>query len=437
VQSRDIGNGIYDLLVRNARLGVKDELIDLGVCDGIFTHIEEKIAGAAKRELDVAGRLVVPPFVEAHMHLDSALTVGRPRYNASGTLFEGIQIWNELRSQLTFDEFKQNALEVIRWQVVQGTLFQRCHVDVSDPQLTALHALLEVREEMRDLCEIQLVAFPQNGVLSNPSGESSLRRALELGCEVIGGIPHQELTYEQGIASIKMVFDLAQTFDVDIDCHCDETDDPHSRFVETMAAETLRRNWNGRVTASHCTAMAAYNGAYLFKLLCLLEQAQMTIIANPFVNALLQGRFDNPPKRRGMAPIKDLLASNINVALGCDSIMDAWLPLGTGDMIPVAQMAIFMGHLSGYEEINRVLDLVTVNGAKALGLGDRYGIGIGRRADFVVLDAPSVSETLRLLPARLHVFRAGREIAATMPNHSVLFHREGERPQEVTFRTSI
>lgn len=425
----------YDLLIRHAQLHRRQGLVDIAIQNGQFAAITADLShDSAAHELDVAGRLVTPPFIDAHVHLDAVLTVGQPRYNTSGTLLEGIQIWGERKPNLTHEDVKRRALEEIRWEVAQGTLHIRSHVDVCDPALTALRALLEVREEVRDICDLQLVAFPQDGIFSFPDGRELMRKAIEMGCDVVGGIPHYEWTRDMGVEDVHYAFALAKEFNRDIDCHCDETDDPLSRFTEVMAADTLEQGWQGRVTASHCTAMHSYDNAYAFKLMRLLTRAQVSVIANPFDNVVLQGRFDTYPKRRGITRVKELLASGVNVALGHDSIMDPWFPLGRGDMLAAAQLALFLCHMSGYEEINEVLNLITINAAKALRIQDRYGIEEGKPADLLVLDAPSAFEALRLIPARLHVFKGGREIATSIPGRSLIRRGGEEERQEVTYR---
>jgi cytosine/creatinine deaminase len=412
---------VYDLVVRNAQLHRQAQPVDIAIQEGRFVRIGSDLSDAtATREIDVAGRLVVPPFIDAHVHLDAVLTVGDPRYNSTGTLLEGIQIWSERKPSLTHEDVKRRALEEIRWEVAQGTLFIRSHVDVCDPGLTALRALLEVREEVRDICDLQLVAFPQDGIFSFPNGRELMRQAMELGCDLVGGIPHYEWTRDMGVEDVHYVFALAKEFNRDIDCHCDETDDPLSRFTEVMAADTLQQGWQGRVTASHCTAMHSYDNAYAFKLMRLLASAQVNVVANPFDNIVLQGRFDTYPKRRGITRVKELLATGVNVALGHDSIMDPWFPLGRGDMLAAAQLALFLCHMSGYDEMQDVLDLITSNGARVLRIEDHYGIEEGKPASFLVLDAPSAFEALRLVPARLHVFKDGHEIATTQPARSTL-----------------
>ena len=425
----------YDLIIRNTQLHRHSRIVDIAVKDGRFVKIASDLStDNAHEELDAAGRLVVPPFIDAHVHLDAVLTVGQPRYNATGTLLEGIQIWSERKPSLTREDVKQRVLEEIGWEVAQGTLHIRSHVDVCDPHLTALRALIEVREEVRDICDLQLVAFPQDGILSFPHGRELMREAMELGCDVVGGIPHYEWTRDMGVEDVHYVFDLAKEFNRDIDCHCDETDDPQSRFTEVMAADTLQQGWQGRVTASHCTAMHSYDNAYAFKLIRLLARAQVNVVANPFDNVVLQGRFDTYPKRRGITRVKELLAGGVNVALGHDSIMDPWFPLGRGDMLAAAQLALYLCHMSGYEEINDVLDLITTNAAKTLRIQDAYGIEEGKSADFLVLDAPSAFEALRLVPTRLHVFKAGREVARTSPGKSVLKRTGDDDGKEVTYR---
>ncbi len=425
----------YDLLIRHARLHRREGLVDLAIQDGRFARIAPDLGAAtAVREIDAAGSLLSPPFIDAHVHLDAVLTVGQPRHNASGTLLEGIQIWSERKPGLSREDVRRRVMEEIRWEVAQGTLHIRSHVDVCDPKLTALRALLEIREEVRDICDLQLVAFPQDGILSFPNGRELMRQAIELGCDVVGGIPHYEWTNAMGVEDVHYVFELAREFRRDIDCHCDETDDPHSRFTEVMAADTLQQGWQGRVTASHCTAMHSYDNAYAFKLTRLLARAQVNVVANPFDNVILQGRFDTYPKRRGITRVKELLASGVNVALGHDSIMDPWFPLGRGDMLAAAQLALFLCQMSGYEEIQDVLDLITTNAARTLRIEDRYGIEEGKPASFLILDAPTAFEALRLLPARLYVFKDGREVARTTPAQSRLTRLGEAEGSDVTYR---
>lgn len=426
----------YDLIIRHARLHRQEGLVDLAIEAGLLAKIAPNLSQlTATREIDAAGRLLSPPFIDSHVHLDAVLTVGEPRYNTSGTLLEGIEIWSERKASLSVAEVRARALQAIYWEVAQGTLFIRSHVDICDPELTALRALLAVREEVRDICDLQLVAFPQDGVFSFPSGQALMRKALELGCDLVGGIPHYEATSALGEQDVHYAFALAQEFNRDIDCHCDETDDPQARFAEVMAADTLQQNWQGRVTASHCTAMHSYPDAYASKLCRLLARAKVNVVANPFDNIVLQGRFDTYPKRRGIARVKELLAAGVNVSLGHDSIMDPWFPLGQGNMLAAAQLALMLCHMSGYQEIQDTLDLITTNAARTLRIQDRYGIEEGRPASFLLLDAPSAFEALRLLPACLYVFKDGREVAITSPARSVLKRAaDGPRGHAVTFR---
>ena len=429
----------YDLLIRHAQLHRRSRLVDIAIQDGIFTRIASDLSAEdATRVIEAGGRLITPPFIDAHVHLDAVLTVGQPRYNTSGTLLEGIEIWSERKAGLTREDVKRRALQEIQWEVAQGTLHIRSHVDVCDPELTALRALLELREEVSDICDLQLVAFPQDGILSFPNGRALMREAVELGCDVVGGIPHYEWTRDMGVEDVHYAFALAKEFNRDIDCHCDETDDPLSSFTEVMAADTIEQSWQGRVTASHCTALHSYDNAYAFKLIRLLAQAQVNVVANPFDNVVLQGRFDTYPRRRGITRVKELLQGGVNVALGHDSIMDPWFPLGRGDMLAAAQLALFLCHMSGYDEIDAVFDLITTNASKTLRIKDHYGIEEGKPADFLVLDAPSAFEALRLLATRMHVFKRGHEIATTTPAHSILrrtlVDSYKEQVNEITYR---
>jgi cytosine/creatinine deaminase len=409
-----------DLLIRNARLLRHDGLVAIGVRDGIFAHIGPDEGNTASRVIDVAGRLASPPLVDCHVHLDAALTVGQPRHNETGTLIEGIHIWSERKQTLTNQDVKQRAIEAIKWEVAQGTLFIRSHVDVCDPQLVALRALLEVREEVRDICELQLVAFPQDGILSFPGGAELMEEALRLGADVVGGIPHYEWTREMGVEDVEIAFELAQRFSRDVDCHCDETDDPTSRFTEVMAAQTLQSGWQGRVTVSHCTAMHSWDNAFAFKVIHLLARGHMNVVCNPYDNIILQGRFDTYPKRRGMARLKELLQAGVNVSLGHDSIMDPWYPLGRGDMLAAANLALHIAQMSGHEEIAAMYALITENAARTLNIMDRYGIEEGKPANLVVLDAADPADALRLMAPRLYVIKEGRVVAETTASRSTL-----------------
>ncbi|HLJ80352.1 MAG TPA: cytosine deaminase [Ktedonobacterales bacterium] len=422
-----------DLIIRNARLPRRATTTDIGIANGTFARIAPDLQERASTEIDADGRLVSPPLVDSHVHLDAVLTVGQPRYNATGTLIEGIQIWSERKQTLAHEDVKRRATEAIKWEVAQGTLFIRSHVDVCDPQLTALRALLEVQQEVRDICELQLVAFPQDGILSFPSGKDLMDEAMRLGANVVGGIPHYEWTREMGVEDVHYAFELARRYNRDVDCHCDETDDPHSRFTEVMAADTLAQGWQGRATVSHCTAMHSWDNAYAFKMIGLLARGRMNVICNPYDNSILQGRFDTYPKRRGIARVKELLQASVNVSLGHDSIMDPWYPLGRGDMLAAASLALHLAQMSGHDEIATMYDLITTNAAKTLNIAERYGIEEGKPANLIVVDAADAHDALRLVPARLHVIKDGRVVASTTPSQSRLL-REGN---EETVRFTV
>ena len=379
--------------------------------------------------LEGEGRFLSPPLVDPHVHLDAVLTVGEPRYNESGTLIEGIQIWTERKPSLTLEDVKRRARQAILWEVAQGTGLIRSHVDVCDPSLVALRALLELRDEMRDVVDLRLIAFPQDGILSFPDGKALMREAMQLGCDIIGGIPHYELTREDGVEEVHFIFDLAKETGKPIDLHCDETDDDHSRFLEVVAARTMRDGMQGRVVAGHTTAMGSYNDAYAFKLLQILKQAGVTIVANPFDNIVLQGRFDTYPKRRGMTRVKELDAAGINVTCGHDSIMDPWYPLGRGSMLDAISMLVHVAQMTGRAELFRAYEMITSNAARAAEI--EYGVKEGLAANFVIFDCDDEAEAIRLRPSARWDVRDGRIVAETQPARSVVRHAGTDH--QVTF----
>jgi cytosine/creatinine deaminase len=399
---------MIDLLLANTARG------DIGIDGGRVVA-----AGAARVTRDLGGRLVTPPLVEPHIHLDAVLTVGQPRANRSGSLFEGIAIWGERVRDLTVEDVKERVRRVLRWQVACGVQHVRSHVDVCDPELRALRALVELREEARGMVELQLVAFPQQGIFSFDGGADLMRRAVEVGADVVGAIPHYELTREDGVESVRFAMALAEEHGLRVDIHCDETDDEHSRFLETMVAETIRRGLGGRVTASHTTAMHSYNAAYASRLITNIKRAGLHMVTNPLDNSVLQGRFDTGPIRRGHTRVKELLAAGVNVAIGHDSVMDPWYPLGFGDPLQAAFVLAHLGHMSGDDELRTLIDMITVAPAAALGVED-YGLEIGGPADLVVFDARSEAEALRLQRPRHLVLRAGKVVAETEPAHSTV-----------------
>ena len=403
---------MFDLIVRNARTPADQQPTDLAVLDGKIAEVKPHIEGEAHREINAAGQLVMAPFVDSHFHMDSALTYGQPRINASGTLLEGIALWGELKPTLTVDEIKARALRMCRWSIARGTLAIRSHVDTSDDRLLAVQALVEVREEMKPWLDLQLVAFPQDGFLRSPGARDNLVRALDMGVDVVGGIPHFERTMADGAESVKLLCEIAAERGLMVDMHCDETDDPMSRHIETLASETQRLGLNGRVSGSHLTSMHSMDNYYVSKLIPLIAEAGVHAIANPLINITIQGRHDTYPKRRGMTRIKELMAAGINVAMGHDCVMDPWYSLGSHDMLDVAQMGLHVAQMTGVEEMHAVFDAVTRNAACALGV-EGYGLGVGCNADMVILQCQNPIEALRLKPARLFVIRRGAVIAQT------------------------
>jgi cytosine/creatinine deaminase len=407
------------LLIRNARL-LDGSLVDLFADDHRWTRIGTDLAADGATEIDAEGRLVTPPLVDCHLHLDASLTAGNPRWNQSGTLIEGIHVWGELKPSLTEQDVFDRAREIVRWSVAQGTLFIRAHADVSGENDAMVRGLLRLRDEVAELCTIQVTAFPQDGIFQRDGDEQRLEHALQLGVDCVGGIPHYEPTSELGLLEVHRVFDLAKQYSRRIDVHCDETDDPNSRFLEVMADDTVKHAMTGRVTASHCTAMGSYEPYYSSKLHGFLRRSGINIVVNPFANSLIQGRLDVYPKRRGFAQLKELLAAGVNVSLGNDVIMDPWYSLGRADMVEAASLALHFTYMSGREEIPEMLRCATERGARTLGVEDEYGLEEGKQADLVVYDAPSALEVLRLHPPRRWVIRRGRVVAETTPSRTTL-----------------
>ena len=421
------------MIIQNATLRGREGLWHLAIQDGKFTNITANFEELAADEhvIDVNGSLVLPPFIEPHIHLDTTLTAGEPEWNLSGTLFEGIQRWSQRKETLTHEDVKTRAKTAIKWQIAQGIQYIRTHVDVTDPQLIALKAMLEVKEEMKDFVDIQLVAFPQEGILSYPNGAELLEEALKLGADVVGGIPHFEFTREYGVESMKIMFDLAEKYNVLVDVHCDEIDDEQSRFLEVVAKEAYERGLGAKTTASHTTAMGSYNDAYTYKLFRLLKMSGINFVSNPLVNIHLQGRFDTYPKRRGLTRVKELTEAGLNVSFGHDDIFDPWYPLGTGNMLQVAHMGIHVSQMMGYEQIVNAVDFITVNSARTLHIEDVYGIEEGKAANFIVLNAENEYEAMRKQATVRYSFRNGQLIAETKPAETTITLHDGV--EAVTF----
>jgi len=400
---------MFDLIVRNATLPDGRKL-DIGIRDGKIAALERNLAGDAGRTIDAQGLLVSPPFVDIHFHMDATLSLGLPRLNQSGTLLEGIALWGELKPLLTPEAVAERALRYCDLAVAQGLLAIRSHVDICDDRLTAVDALLDVKQKIAPYIDLQLVAFPQDGYFRSAGAAKNLDRALDKGVDVVGGIPHFERTMEDGARSIEVLCDIAAERGLRVDMHCDETDDPLSRHIETLAAETQRLGLHGRVTGSHLTSMHSMDNYYVSKLLPLMAEAQVHAVANPLINIVIQGRHDSYPKRRGMTRVPELRSYGINVAFGHDCVMDPWYSLGSADMLDVAHMALHLAHMTSREAMRYCYDAVTMNAAKIMGL-DGYGLEVGCNGDLVVLQAADPIEAIRLKARRLFVVRRGKVVA--------------------------
>ena len=411
---------MLDLIIRNANLPDGRSGIDIAVQGGKIAEIAPNIAATAGEEIDATGCLVTPPFVDPHFHMDATLSLGLPRMNRSGTLLEGIALWGELRPTLTHDALVDRALRYCDLAVSQGLLAIRTHVDTSDPRLVTVEAMIDVRERVAPYIDLQLVAFPQDGYYRAKDGVAALARAVDLGVDVVGGIPHFERTMEDGRLSVEALCRLAAEKGLPVDMHCDETDDPLSRHIETLAAETVRHGLQGRVAGSHLTSMHSMDNYYVSKLIPLIAEAGINVIPNPLINILLQGRHDTYPKRRGMTRVREMMAAGLNVSFGHDCVMDPWYSMGSGDMLEVGHMAIHVAQMAGMDEKTAIFNALTVNSAKTMGL-QGYGLEPGCNADLVLLQARDAAEALRLKPVRLAVIKRGRVIARTAPRVADLF----------------
>jgi cytosine deaminase len=419
-----------DLVFRNATLA-DGRRVDIAIAGGTIAAVEPALPQRGAREIDVGGDLVAPPFVDAHFHMDATLSYGLPRVNESGTLLEGIALWGELKPQLAQEALVERALRYCDWAVARGLLAIRTHVDVCDDRLLAVEALLDVKRKVAPYLDLQLVAFPQDGLLRSKTAFANLKRAIRMGVDVVGGIPHFERTMADGAESVRLLCEFAAEQGLMVDMHCDESDDPLSRHIETLAAETLRLGLEGKVAGSHLTSMHSMDNYYVSKLLPLMAESGVAAIANPLINITLQGRHDTYPKRRGMTRVPELLAAGVPVAFGHDCVMDPWYGLGSGDMLEVAHMGLHVAQMTGQAAMRQCFQAVTETPARILGL-QGYGIAPGCRADLVWLDASDPVEAIRLRAARRLVLRAGQVVSEAPPARATL-HLPG-RPASVDFR---
>jgi cytosine deaminase len=410
---------MFDLIKKNATLPDGRSGLDIAVKDGVIAAVEAGITAEAAEVIDAGGYLVSPPFVDPHFHMDATLSLGNPRMNTSGTLLEGIALWGELKPLQSVDEIVARALRYCDLAVSMGIGAIRSHVDTCDDELKGVEALLEVREQVKDYLDLQLVAFPQDGVLRDPTAMANTLKALDMGVDVVGGIPHFERTMADGAESVRQLCQVAADRGLMVDMHCDESDDPMSRHIETLAYETQRLGLQGRVAGSHLTSMHSMDNYYVSKLIPLMVEAGVHAIPNPLINIMLQGRHDSYPKRRGQTRVRELRDAGITVGFGSDCVMDPWYSLGKADMLDVAFMGLHVGQLSSREDMAWCYDAVTQNSAAIMGL-EGYGLEKGCAANMVLLQASDKIEAVRLRANRLAVIRKGRVISRTAPVASVL-----------------
>ena len=404
-----------DLLIFNATFPDGRTRMSVAVEKGLITAVEPSRGlptSAVLEVVDAGGYLLSPPFVDPHFHMDATLSYGQPRVNESGTLLEGIALWGALKPQLTADALIERALTYCDWAVAKGLLAIRSHVDTSDASMLPLDAMLEVKRLVAPYIDLQLVAFPQDGVLRSKGGLANLKRALDKGVDVVGGIPHFERTMADGAASVHLLCELAAQRGLLVDMHCDESDDPLSRHIETLAFETQRLGLQGRVSGSHCTSMHSMDNYYVSKLLPLIAESGVSVIANPLINITLQGRHDTYPKRRGMTRVPELMAAGVKVAFGHDCVMDPWYAMGSADMLEVAHMGLHVAQMTSQQGMRDCFDAVTVNAATVMHLPG-YGLNVGCDASFVLLQARNTVEAIRLRANRLKVWKKGKLLAQT------------------------
>ena len=404
------------MLLKNACIENDKELKCIKITDGKIAKIAPDLENEpGEKVIDCNGKLVLPPFIESHVHLDTCLTAGQPHWNMTGTLFEGIERWEERKEFLTKEDVRERVCKVLRMQAAHGVQYVRTHVDINDPRLIALETILEIRDEVKDFMDIQIVAFPQYGIKSYPHGQELLETALRMGADAAGAIPHFEFTREYSVESLKICFDLAEKYGKLIDVHCDEIDDEASRGLETVATLAYETGMRDMVTASHTTAMHSYNDAYVIRLMRILKMSGINFVANPCVNVHLGGRTDTYPKRRSLTRVKELTEAGCNVSFGTDDIFDPWNPMGSGNMRDPVYMGIYLSHMMGYKEIMNSYKFVTTNAAKTLHLGEDYGIKEGNDASFVIMDAENYHDALNYDSAVLASYRKGKLLASTIP----------------------
>ena len=404
----------FDLIIKNANLSDGQVGVDIACKDGIIASIGAGIDANAENVIDAKGLLVSPPFVDPHFHMDATLSLGTPRMNVSGTLLEGIALWSELKPVQTVEQIIERALRYCDLAVSMGIGAIRSHVDICDNTLKGVEALLEVQKKVAPYLDLQLVAFPQDGIFRDPDAKTNLINALDKGVDVVGGIPHFERTMQDGTDSVKYLCEIAAERGLMVDMHCDESDDPHSRHIETLAFETSRLGLNGRVSGSHLTSMHSMDNYYVSKLIPLMVEAEIHAIPNPLINIMLQGRHDSYPKRRGQTRVPELRDAGINIGFGSDCVMDPWYSLGKADMLDVAHMGLHVGQLSSRLDMEWCFDAVTTNSAKIMGL-EGYGLKKGCKANMVILQANDQIDAIRLRANRLSVIRAGKVISSSEP----------------------
>ena len=414
----------FDLVLRNCRLEDRPGLADVAISSGLIAGVGDRVGGECRAELDAGGRLVSAAFVQPHIHLDKVGTLPLLGGNRTGTLAEAISALHLTKRSASPEEVAARAGVVIRQAVVSGTTRIRSHVDVDTVGgLAPLRGVVQAAREHADLCEVQTVVFPQEGIIRDPGTADLMDAAMREGGDVVGGMPHWEAGERTAREHIGICLRLAQRYDADVDMHVDETDDPGSKTLAMLIEATVEHGWQGRVTAGHCCAMAAWDDGYAAQVIAAAAAAGVGFVTNPATNLLLQGRLDREPRRRGLPRIKQMLAAGLPVACGQDCVHDGFYPFGTADQLQVALIYCHAAQLSLPAEIDAALAAIRHTAARIMGIGG-YGLEPGCTADLVVLDAATMHEALREQAARRWVIRHGTVVAAT--NTTTTIHRNDD-----------
>jgi len=428
-----------DILIKNAKLmGSKNKRYDIKISNKEITSKLQSGNNDIQAEFvyNAEGQLVTPTFTEPHCHLGQSLSAGDPGWNKNGSLLSGIELLRKYKSNASKQKIKDRARQTIKWYVANGVTRIRTHVDVTEPNLTSINAILELKKELADTIEIQVVAFPVDGMYTNEKNISKIGEAIDLGADHVGAIPHFEYTHQDGVESVKTAIDIAEDRNVGVDIHIDEIDDSGSRFTEVLAGEACKRDISQQVTASHSTAMHSYPNAYANKVITRLSEANVNVITNPLDNAVLQGAHDDYPRRRGHTRIDELLEAGVTVGIGHDSVMDTIYEYGTGDPIDAAYVLAHYAHMNSRKDAQTIWNMLTKSNAEIFGKdSSEYGLSPGCEGSLIVHNATNVHEAIRTRAERKLVISRGNIVSETRPKETTI--NLNDTISEVDFKRHI